>query len=92
MNQLDQLLDLRAIVQATTLSRSTIDRMETRGEFPTRVRITPYRVGWRASDIAEWLKDRVAGKGVGPTAEVHAAARAARAKKHRDHHHKTRST
>lgn len=83
MEQLDQLLDVRAVVQATSLSRSTLDRMEARGEFPARVRITPYRIGWRVSQVAAWLNDRAIGKGVGPTQEAHAAAREARATKRR---------
>ena len=40
-------------------SASTIDRMEANGEFPRRVQLSPYTVGWAEGEIAEWLKERL---------------------------------
>ncbi len=32
-------------------------RMEKRGLFPRRIRITPRRIGWRRSEIEAWTAD-----------------------------------
>lgn len=37
------------------LSRSTIYQLMTDGRFPRPVRLGKRAVGWRESDIAEWL-------------------------------------
>ena len=41
------------------LSRSTIWRMERRGDFPKRFAITPGRVGWNEKEVQSWIKSRV---------------------------------
>ncbi|MFZ5719302.1 MAG: helix-turn-helix transcriptional regulator [Pseudomonadota bacterium] len=40
------------------LSKSTIWRMEQRGAFPSRIRLSPNRVGWWSSDVERWLECR----------------------------------
>lgn len=44
--------------QITGLSRSTRWRLERRGQFPRRKKISPGAVGWLASELAQWLKTR----------------------------------
>src|SRR5712691_783470 len=44
--------------QLTNLSRTTRWRIERRGEFPKRVRLSPGRVGWRQDEIREWIDSR----------------------------------
>ena len=44
----------------TSLSRTTRWRMERRGEFPKRVRLSPGRVGWRQAEIEAWIRSRTA--------------------------------
>jgi prophage regulatory protein len=45
-------------VQAITRLRDpTRKRMEERGLFPARIRISPRRVGWRRTDIQTWVND-----------------------------------
>jgi prophage regulatory protein len=44
----------------TGLRRSKIDILEKRGEFPKRVKITEYAVGWVESEVDTWLEQRVA--------------------------------
>ncbi|PYQ71873.1 MAG: transcriptional regulator [Acidobacteria bacterium] len=39
----------------TGLSRSTIWRLERRGEFPRHRRISPNAVGWLEQEINEWM-------------------------------------
>lgn len=40
------------------VSRITLWRMETRGEFPRSVQISPGCVGWLESDVDDWIEDR----------------------------------
>ena len=42
----------------TGLSRTSIWRQVDRGTFPKPVKLGPRAVGWRASDIEEWLRNR----------------------------------
>ena len=48
---------VRARVQ---LSRSTITRLEHRGAFPRRVRLSGNSVGWIDAEIETWLRERIA--------------------------------
>lgn len=48
-----------AIVQKeTSLSRSTIYRLEAQGEFPSRVRLGENSTGWYLHEIEAWLANR----------------------------------
>lgn len=40
------------------ISKVTLWRMENRGELPARIRISRRAVGWKESDIEEWLDNR----------------------------------
>ena len=40
------------------VSRSTIDRLDKVGRFPTRVIISPGTVGWRKAEVLAWLQAR----------------------------------
>lgn len=48
----------RAVEDLTGLSRSTIYRLMTIGEFPRPVRLTEKAVAWPESAIADWLASR----------------------------------
>ena len=41
-------------------SRVHIGRLEAQGNFPSRVRLGPGRVGWVETEIDSWLVERVA--------------------------------
>ena len=57
------ILRLPAILKLTGLCRTTIWRMVKAGTFPQPVQLGARAVGWRASDVEEWLESRpVAGK------------------------------
>lgn len=51
------------ITKMTTLSASTIDRLEADGQFPARIPLGDKKVVWRASDILEWCELTSGGKG-----------------------------
>lgn len=40
------------------LHPSTIRRLEMRGQFPRRVKITQVLIGWRLDEIEAWLSQR----------------------------------
>ena len=54
----DRLLRRRDVESITGLGRSSIYRLMQEGEFPQRVKVGPFAVRWRASDIAAWVESR----------------------------------
>ena len=42
------------------LSISTIKELEAAGEFPHRIRLSRYRVGWLTREVDRWLAERAA--------------------------------
>jgi len=55
----------KELQQVTGLSRSTIWRLEKEGNFPHRLKISAGCVGWKKSEIDEWINGRqlVGGEG-----------------------------
>jgi prophage regulatory protein len=45
------------VTELTRLRDPTRARMEHRGLFPKRLRISPRRVGWRRIDVEAWIAD-----------------------------------
>ncbi|WP_082481234.1 helix-turn-helix transcriptional regulator [Pseudomonas sp. Leaf127] len=54
MTALDRYLKEAEVLQVTSLSHATIWREVKAKRFPKPIRISPGRVGWRASEIAVW--------------------------------------
>ena len=50
-----RILRLKAVLDLTGLSRSTLYRKIEVGTFPRQVRISERCVGWREGDIERWL-------------------------------------
>ena len=57
-----KLLRFPAVRDRTGLSRSTIWRLERRGEFPKHYRIAPNVVAWVEDDVAGWIEERTAAR------------------------------
>lgn len=60
---MDSLNAIRVLNRSETLkmvglSDRTWDRLEQRGDGPTKTRISKGRIGYRVSDIREWLDRR----------------------------------
>ncbi len=53
----DRILRLKAVLERTGLSRSTLYRKIQEGTFPPQVRIAARCVGWRESAVSEWLRE-----------------------------------
>ena len=56
----DHILRRREVEQRVGLSRSTLYRLMDKGEFPKAIKLTAHAVGWKASDIEQWLNSRCA--------------------------------
>jgi prophage regulatory protein len=55
---------VKAVVQRTGLSRTTVWRLERRGLFPARRQISPGTIGWIATEVEDWINRRPAKKAV----------------------------
>ena len=53
----DRILRLNAVLDRTGLSRSTLYRKVDQGTFPTQVQIAARCVGWRESDVIDWMRN-----------------------------------
>ena len=45
----------------TNLSRSTLWRLEKKGQFPQRINISSNRVGWYEDEVSSWIESRPRG-------------------------------
>jgi prophage regulatory protein len=52
-------LRCREVVRRTGLSRATIYRLMTQGEFPRQHQLSSGRVGWSEEEIERWLRSRL---------------------------------
>lgn len=53
-----KLLRFPVVRERTGLSRSTIWRLERRGEFPKHYRISPNVVAWAEEQVSDWIAER----------------------------------
>ena len=52
------LLRLPAVIEITGLSRSTIYKLMSEGDFPAARKLTRRSVAWIAADIVQWIDSR----------------------------------
>jgi prophage regulatory protein len=57
-----RLLRFPAVRERTGLSRSTIWRLEQRGQFPRHHQISANVVAWSEDEVSGWIRARVAGE------------------------------
>jgi prophage regulatory protein len=53
----DRILRLNAVLDRTGLSRSTLYRKVEEGTFPVQVQIAARCVGWRETDVVNWMRN-----------------------------------
>lgn len=58
-NTPDRIIRTKEVQEMTGLSRTTIWRMERKGEFPNRVSLGVGSVGWKLSEVNQWVKNRI---------------------------------
>jgi len=56
----DRLIGITELCRITSLSRTTIWRLERAGNFPRRRKIAPNRVGWIFREAQTWIREREA--------------------------------
>ncbi len=56
----DRLISIADVCRITSLSRTTIWRLESAGKFARRLRCSPNRVAWRLSEVLQWAAEREA--------------------------------
>jgi len=54
----DKIIRSKEVQELTGLSRTTIWRLEREGKFPARVPLTASNVGWRLTDVQEWIRKK----------------------------------
>ncbi len=54
----ERIVRAKDVVEMIGLSRTTIWRMEKKGAFPRRVSLGVGSVGWRYSEVSQWMKAR----------------------------------
>jgi prophage regulatory protein len=54
-----KMLRERDVKQLTGLSRVTRWRLETRGEFPRKIKLSLRCVGWNEAEVLQWLQQRM---------------------------------
>jgi len=52
----DKIVRSKEVQTLTGLSRTTLWRLERSGKFPARIALSTSSVGWRLSDIQEWIR------------------------------------
>ena len=53
-----RVLNVQQVADLLGLAVRTVWRMSTDGDFPTPVRLSPKRVGWRLGAVEQWLDER----------------------------------
>ena len=53
-----QILRCSEVLARIGLGKTTLYKLIGRGEFPRPVRLGPQAVGWKESEVAEWLESR----------------------------------
>ncbi len=54
----DRIIRAKEVQNMTRLSRTTLWRLESKGEFPYRVSLGGNSVGWKLSEIKQWVDER----------------------------------
>lgn len=58
MSNVEQVIRAKSLPSITGLSRTTIWRLEKAGNFPKRVKLSAGAIGWRLSEVMDWLNSR----------------------------------
>ena len=53
-----KILNVKDVSLITKLSRVTIWRLENKGKFPQRIKISTKRVGWLENEVTKWIEKR----------------------------------
>lgn len=59
MDQKSRVLRLPQVMEIVGLGRTSIYALESRGDFPSRVKLTKCASGWVESEVLAWLEQRL---------------------------------
>jgi prophage regulatory protein len=62
-----RVIRLNEVMQMTSLGKTTIYQLQSRGEFPRSVKITTQALGWIEEQARSWIKVRMAARAVSGT-------------------------
>ena len=54
----DKIIRIKDVIELTGISRTTLWRLEGKGDFPRRLPLSAGSVGWRYSEIEQWVQSR----------------------------------
>lgn len=57
-SQWQSILRLPEVIRQTGLSKSSIYRLESLGQFPARVKLSEAACGWKSEDVQGWIASR----------------------------------
>ena len=52
------LISIKQVREKTSLSRTTLWRLEAKGDFPSRIQVSLGRVAWSDEEVCAWIKSR----------------------------------
>ncbi|MDM7981551.1 MAG: AlpA family phage regulatory protein [Rhizobium sp.] len=52
-------MTIKQVCATTSLSRTTIWRLQQRGEFPKGVKLSEARIAYRSAEIEQWISNRL---------------------------------
>lgn len=55
---MDGILSCKEVLETVGFSKQTLYRRIKAVDFPRPIQISPQRVGWRKSEVAEWMETR----------------------------------
>lgn len=58
LHDVDPLVSTRQTVALTSLSKTTLWRLERKGDFPQRIQVSDGRCAWRLSEVKGWIDER----------------------------------
>ncbi|WP_273854901.1 helix-turn-helix transcriptional regulator [Serratia liquefaciens] len=64
----ERFIRLPEVLYTTGLSRSTVYEMMTRKQFPAQISLGGKNVAWLASEVDQWMDERIANRHQGATA------------------------
>lgn len=62
------ILRLPEVMRLTSLSKSSIYRLEALGQFPARIKLSESASGWRSEQVQAWINERPLASQKGVTA------------------------
>jgi prophage regulatory protein len=54
----DRLLPMKSVVAITSWSRTSINRLIEKGEFPAPLKLGPQKIAFRETEVREWVASR----------------------------------